>query len=188
MSSLFWLELVPYLTGERISVDMYFDLSSNGSSKNLLLTSIMLSITSLGMSWFTNCIKSKKKKFNKKETQVNQGLEDEENLRHIRTWKKPNFSQAFLRELIACDLLEPCNFEKSIMGSFRLGMLALEFPFPELGRSGIGHTYLVGTFVIPLSHKCFTPFWNSLSVDSFSPLVSTAKLVSADMADRRYCL
>ena len=131
----------------------------------------------------------RKKNFNKKETQVNQGLEDEENLRlYIRTWKKPNFSQAFLRELIACDLLEPCNFEKSIMGSFRLGMLALEFPFPELGRSGIGHTYLVGTFVIPLSHKCFTPFWNSLSVDSFSPLVSTAKLVSADMADRRYCL
>lgn len=41
-SSLVWLKLVPYLTGERKSVDMYFDLSSNGSSKNLLLTSIML--------------------------------------------------------------------------------------------------------------------------------------------------
>lgn len=54
--SLFWLKLVPYRTGACISEDMYLALSSKGSSKNLVLTSIMLLITSLGMPWFTNCM------------------------------------------------------------------------------------------------------------------------------------
>ena len=58
--SLFWLKLVPYLTGAYISVDMYLDLSSKGSSKNLLLPSTMLRITSFGIPWFVNCIHTNK--------------------------------------------------------------------------------------------------------------------------------
>lgn len=54
--SLFWLKLVPYRTGARISEDIYLALSSNGSSKNFVPTSIILLTTSLGMPWFTSCI------------------------------------------------------------------------------------------------------------------------------------
>ena len=59
-SSLFWLKLVPYLTGDCMSEDMYLALSSNGSSKNIVLTSIILLITSLGIPWFTNCVNQQK--------------------------------------------------------------------------------------------------------------------------------
>lgn len=51
--SFIWLKLVPYLTGFRMSDDIYFDLSSNGSSKNLLTTPTISLITSIGMPWFT---------------------------------------------------------------------------------------------------------------------------------------
>lgn len=58
-SSLFWLKLVPYLAGEAISFDMYFDLSSKGSSKNILLRSVILKIASSATPWFINCINQK---------------------------------------------------------------------------------------------------------------------------------
>lgn len=54
--SMFWLKLVPYRTGARMSADMYFALSSKERLKKLLLASIMSSITSLSIPWFTNCI------------------------------------------------------------------------------------------------------------------------------------
>ena len=57
--SVFWLKLVPYRTGDRISALMYFALSSNGSSKNFLLALIMLSMASLSIPWFTNCTQPK---------------------------------------------------------------------------------------------------------------------------------
>lgn len=54
-SSLFWLELVPYLTGADMSADMYFALSSKGSSKNWQLTLIMSCVISQGTPWFITC-------------------------------------------------------------------------------------------------------------------------------------
>lgn len=53
--SLFWLKLVPYLTGANMSGDMYFALSSKGSSKNRLPTSTILRVRSHGMPWFITC-------------------------------------------------------------------------------------------------------------------------------------
>lgn len=95
-SSLFWLKLVPYLTGERISVDMYLDLSSNGRSKNLLPTSIIFSITSLGMSWFTNCTNSNIKKL--RETPKHKSFVFGMPIRNksVKTYmKKPEFFAGF---------------------------------------------------------------------------------------------
>lgn len=109
-------------------------------------------------------------------------------IKTLYTWKKPYSWQAFLRELTVWDLLEPRNFAKSIIGNFKFVLLAFEVPFPELGWSGTGNMYLLGILVIPLSHKCFTPFWNSLSIDSFCPLVTTAKLIPGDLVDRSYNL
>ena len=41
--------------------------------------------------------------------------------------------------------------------------------------------YLLGTLVMPLSHRCFTPFWYWLSGWSPSLLASIAVLIAGDM-------
>ena len=67
-------------------------------------------------------------------------------------------------------------------GSLRFG---LEFGESSLVNSGLsegGNMYFLGTLVMPLSERCFTPFWYRVSAcGSASKLASIAVVIEGDM-------